>query len=108
MRATLINLIRESHCVDNWDYHNDDFKDPNPVYKLADYLLEHGVVVNVKRNSDKSCSYCEENENAKVRDASLIYHYDNPNAYGYPEVAHWDQKIRMNYCPMCGRVFDKE
>ena len=45
IRERLIELIRNSNCVSTWDYHLDDFKDPNPVLKLADYLLANGVMV---------------------------------------------------------------
>lgn len=45
MRDRLIELINEAHCVDVWDYHTDDFKEPNPIEELADYLLENGIIV---------------------------------------------------------------
>ena len=45
MRDRLIELIRQSHCVDVWDYWNDDFKEPNPIETLADYLIKNGVIV---------------------------------------------------------------
>lgn len=44
MRDRLINLIRQSHCVDVWDYDNDDFMQPNPIETLADYLIKNDVV----------------------------------------------------------------
>lgn len=71
----------------------------------ADYLLENGVIVPHKNSN--GCEYCKEHENAKVRNVTMIHHYDNPNAYGYPEVAHWEKRTWMNYCPVCGRVFEK-
>ena len=45
MRERLIELITESHCVDTWNHYTDDFKDPNPIHELADYLLANGVIV---------------------------------------------------------------
>ena len=45
MREKLIDLIRQSHCVDIWDYWNDDFMQPNPIETLADYLIKNGVIV---------------------------------------------------------------
>ena len=45
MTDRLIELIRKSGCVDTWNYHTDDFKEPNPINELADYLLANGVVV---------------------------------------------------------------
>ena len=44
-RDRLIDLIRQSHCVEVWDYWNDDFKEPNPIETLADYLIKNGVVL---------------------------------------------------------------
>ena len=44
-REKLIELIRKSGCVQTWDYHTDDFADPNPILALADYLLANGVIV---------------------------------------------------------------
>ena len=45
MRNRLIDLIRQSHCVEVWDYWNDDFKEPDPAEKLADHLIANGVIV---------------------------------------------------------------
>lgn len=45
MRDRLIELIRKSGCVDTWNYHADEFKEPNPIEELADHLLKNGVIV---------------------------------------------------------------
>ncbi|MGN1161371.1 MAG: hypothetical protein ACI4SX_03895 [Candidatus Fimenecus sp.] len=45
MRDRLIELIRQSHCVDVWDYWNDELKQPNPIETLADHLITNGVIV---------------------------------------------------------------
>lgn len=45
MKDRLIQLITESHCVDIWNHKTDDYKQPNPITELADYLLENGVIV---------------------------------------------------------------
>ena len=45
MRDRLIELITKSHCVDTWNHYTDDFKEPNPIYELADLLLADGVIV---------------------------------------------------------------
>jgi hypothetical protein len=45
MRDRLVELIRNSHCVDTWNYYTDDFKEPNPIEELADILLANGVIV---------------------------------------------------------------
>lgn len=44
MRDKLIELIRESHCVDTWNHYTDDFKEPNPIYELTDAILEDGWI----------------------------------------------------------------
>ena len=44
MRDRLIELITKSQSVDTWNYHTDDFKEPNPIEELADYLLANGVI----------------------------------------------------------------
>ena len=45
MRDRLIELITKSGLVDTWNHHTDDFKEPNPIDELADYLLANGVIV---------------------------------------------------------------
>jgi hypothetical protein len=45
MRDKLIELIRDSHCVDTWNHYTDDFKEPNPIDELADHLLANGIIV---------------------------------------------------------------
>ena len=45
MRDRLIELIRQSHCVEIWDYYNDKPISPCPYEQLADYLLANGVIV---------------------------------------------------------------
>lgn len=54
MRGRLIAIIRQSRCVDVWDYWNDDFKKPNPVETLADHIIKNGVVPVVRC---KDCKY---------------------------------------------------
>ena len=44
-RERLIQLLQSSHCVELWNHNTDDFIEPNPIEKLADYLLENGVIV---------------------------------------------------------------
>ena len=53
MRDRLIDLIRQSHCVDVWDYWNDDFKQPNPIEALADHLIANGVILPPCKVGDK-------------------------------------------------------
>ena len=53
-RDRLIDLIRQSHCVEVWDYYNDDFKEPDPVEELADHIIKNDVVPVVRC---KDCKY---------------------------------------------------
>lgn len=53
MRDRLIEIIRKSHCVDVWDYWNDELKQPNPIETLADHLIKNGVVVPPCKLGDK-------------------------------------------------------
>ena len=45
MRDRLIELISKSGCVETWNHYTDDYKEPNPIDELADYLLANGVIV---------------------------------------------------------------
>jgi hypothetical protein len=44
MRDRLIELITKSGCVDTWNHHTDEFKEPNPIDKLADAILADGWI----------------------------------------------------------------
>lgn len=70
MRDRLIELIRKSGCVDTWNYHTDDFKEPDPINELADHLLANGVIVlpykpfpmllsEDENSSDVFCPFCD-------------------------------------------------
>ncbi|CEK34279.1 hypothetical protein UMC2_34901 [[Clostridium] sordellii] len=49
------------------------------------------------------CEFCNENETKKIIDIEVIIKYENPKAYGYPEVAYWDEKYKLENCPICYR-----
>lgn len=49
------------------------------------------------------CKYCEENKYKKIKAVKIIYQYENPEAYGYPEVAFWNETYDIICCPLCGR-----
>lgn len=49
------------------------------------------------------CDYCRENDRAKIRAVKIVYLYEDPKAYGYPEVAYWDRTYAIERCPICGR-----
>lgn len=40
----LIDIIQQAGCVDVWNYHTDDFKEPNPIEMLADRILADGWI----------------------------------------------------------------
>ena len=40
----LVKLIRDSKCVETWDYHNDKPIEPCPIERLAQHLHENSVV----------------------------------------------------------------
>ena len=57
----------------------------------------------ISRKSDY-CKFCKENERSKIKNVKIIYEYEDPKAYGYPEPAYWSKEIDTFFCPMCGRV----
>lgn len=57
----------------------------------------------ISRKSD-SCKFCKENERSKIKNVKIIYEYEDPKAYGFPEPAYWSEEIDIFFCPMCGRV----
>ena len=57
----------------------------------------------ISRKSDP-CKFCKENERSKIKNVKIIYEYEDPKAYGFPEPAYWSKEIDTFFCPMCGRV----
>lgn len=53
------------------------------------------------------CEYCSKNKNKKLLGIEVIFKYDNPEAYGYPEIVYYNNKVELDYCPMCGRKLTK-
>ena len=45
IKDRLVELIRQSHCVEIWDYCNDELKQPDPIETLANYLIANGVIL---------------------------------------------------------------
>lgn len=45
-RDRLIELLKQSGCVETWNNYTDDFKEPCPIETLADHLIANGVTVN--------------------------------------------------------------
>ena len=41
----MVKLIRDSKCVETWDYYDDKPIEPCPIERLADHLLANGVIV---------------------------------------------------------------
>lgn len=54
----------------------------------------------------KGCQYCKEFKKAKIKKVVITFTYENPQAYGYPEVCNWDKSYVTNACPMCHRILD--
>lgn len=54
-------------------------------------------------NKRNICKICDEDEFQKVIGIEIKVKYENPKAYGYPEIVYWDRKYTTNYCPICGR-----
>ena len=71
MRDKLIELIKQSGCVETWDYYNDDFIQPYPIDALADHLIANGVTVNRWRPASEPPK-----ENGEERVA--VFLQDNP------------------------------
>lgn len=57
----------------------------------------------ISRKSD-SCKFCKESKRSKIKNVKIIYEYEDPEAYGFPEPAYWSKEIDTFFCPMCGRV----
>jgi hypothetical protein len=57
----------------------------------------------ISRKND-SCKFCKENERSKIKNVKIIYEYEDPKAYGFPEPVYWSEEIDTFFCPMCGRV----
>lgn len=49
------------------------------------------------------CEACKEDEYSKITDIEIIVKYNNPKAYGYPEIVNWDDRYKIKNCPFCGR-----
>ena len=47
------------------------------------------------------CEYCEETKTRKLLKIEAIFYYENPIAYGFPEICNWDKKAQMYICPIC-------
>jgi hypothetical protein len=59
----------------------------------------------MKMANDKTkiCPYCKEDDRSKIKSITIDYHYENPQAYGYPELCFWHDKYLLGFCPVCGR-----
>jgi hypothetical protein len=75
---------------------------------LADEIKERAKDDFIKLCADAdNCEYCEENDTAEIEGIDIIYHYHNPNAYGYPEICRWKETYHANFCPVCNRHIDR-
>ena len=83
---------------------NGDYKHISDILKeQGDYYRKLYNEEHKDKNISPSCNYCAENSDAKIKKIRIIYEYENPNAYGYPEVCFWNKKITVKQCPICGR-----
>lgn len=55
----------------------------------------------------KDCEYCKEGRNSRVTGIKIIYEYEDPYAYQYPDVAFWNKVYQTDSCPICGRKIDE-
>ena len=52
------------------------------------------------------CKYCKEDDKSKIRNVVVTFNYENPKAYGYPEIVYWSEAYNINYCPICKRIIN--
>lgn len=53
-----------------------------------------------------TCIVCDENENKKVTNFKIIVEYENPYAFGYPEICNWHETFKTIRCPNCSRKIE--
>lgn len=49
------------------------------------------------------CKICNETQFKNIIKATVEFKFENPEAYGYPEIVYWDEKYKIKNCPFCGR-----
>ena len=64
-----------------------------------------GIVVT---GESHGCKYCEEDARKKILGIKITFHYENPEAYGFPEKCYWDDEYHVDSCPFCGRKIISE
>lgn len=85
MKDRLIDLIRQSHCVDVWDYYNDDFIQPNPIETLADYLIKNDAIPVVRKSVKGYEGYYEVDQFGRVFSVDRVISVnDNGRQYNKP------------------------
>ena len=52
------------------------------------------------------CKYCKEDNFNHIEKVEIVFHHENPQAYGYPEVCNWKKKYNADCCPACGRKLE--
>ena len=63
-------------------------------------------MIKFKSNKTNYCKFCKESEKAKIKNVKICYEYENPDAYGFPEICRWTKDVDIFFCPMCGRKID--
>lgn len=51
------------------------------------------------------CEACKNTDEKRLIEVTVVFHYQNPKAVSYPEIAYWEKKYTTNICPMCGRKY---
>lgn len=49
------------------------------------------------------CDICRETQFKNIIKATVEFKFENPEAYGYPEIVYWDEKYKIKNCPFCGK-----
>lgn len=68
--------------------------------------MQRREMITFKSHKNEPCKFCRESAKAKIRNIKIKYEYENPEAYGFPEVVHWQEEYETSFCPMCGRVIN--
>lgn len=63
----------------------------------------------LEKSEVTGCEFCAEGPTRKLLSIQVDYHYENPEAYSYPDVAFHHDKFPIICCPMCGRqIWNKD
>lgn len=106
-RERLIQLLQSSHCVEFWNHNTDDFIEPNPIEKLADYLLANGVVCPPCKVGDKvyriAKLFCDKTiiVEGEVFEFAITHESAKKDEYRFYFRAFNEDFIHRNYSKWC-------